>query len=173
MRVAFLVTHKRITAKTNNRQSIDAHVKPATVLLQHTIQSISFFSSSNLTQGNSFFHVGRNCHLGLHIFSRSHCQDVPLCWSQVFFFTTGFPQVKQIDSGNVACDLILFCTFFQVGHVTVKVSKHLPSVPFIQQNGSECFRSFELHYQPDSKGIKWFYYFFNDHKTCHNGNHLV
>ena len=40
------------------------------------------------------------------------------------------------DSGNIACDLILFRAFF----------RWLPSAPFIYQNGLERFSLFELRY---------------------------
>ena len=76
IRVALLVTHKRITAKTSVGRSIDADIKPARFIgvgyLRHTMQNISFFSSSNLTRKILFsMLVGIFEFDFLHIFSLS------------------------------------------------------------------------------------------------------
>jgi len=73
-RVALHVTQKRITAKTSGRQSIDADIKSRLALaatvgyLRHTLQIISFFSSSK------FF--------------------LP-CWLEFFNLTLMKPRLKQ------------------------------------------------------------------------------
>ena len=62
------------------------------------MQNISFFSSLNLTQGNSFFHVGWNFHIQFHIFSLSNLIVRMFLFAGVrFSFTSEFPQVKQIS----------------------------------------------------------------------------
>ena len=76
-----------------NNETMEKFIWHYKVLQNKFPKVTSFFSSSNLTQGNSFFHVGWNFRIRLSsYFSLSHCYDVPLCWSQVFFyyrFSTG------------------------------------------------------------------------------------
>ena len=70
MRMALLVTHKRITAKIGGGRSIDADIKPARFIgycwipAAHNAEHFILLRV-NLTQGNSFFHVGWNFRIRL------------------------------------------------------------------------------------------------------------
>ena len=122
MRVALLMTHKRIMAKTSGRRSIDADIKPARfigycwIIAPHNVEHFflllirfnpgKFFSSmlvgifefnfphiSHFLIVRMFIYVAVRF-LSLLIFHRS-CRLAGI----LYMYT---------DRGNVACDLILF-----------------------------------------------------------------
>ena len=123
MRVAFLMTHKRITAKTSDGRSIDADIKPARfidycrILTAHNAEHFflllvrfnpgKFYFPCWLEISNStFFIFFTFLLLGCSFMLESGFLLLPTFQSRLadilYMYT---------DSGNVACNLILFCAF--------------------------------------------------------------
>ena len=82
------------------------------------MQNISFFSSSNWTQGNSFFHVGWNFRIRLSsyfffAFSLSSLLGSGFLFLPIFHRSSRLADILFTDSEDVAYDLILFRAFFR------------------------------------------------------------
>ena len=115
------MTHKRIIAKTSGGLSIDADIKPARFIgyLQHTMQNISFSASSDLTQRNSFSMLVGIFEFTFFIFFTflllgcSFMLESGFLLLPIFHWSSRLANTLYMytDSGNVACDLILFRAF--------------------------------------------------------------
>ena len=135
MRVALLMTQKRIMAKTSGGQSIDADIKPARligycrILAAHNAEHFflllvrfnpgKFFYPCWLEFSNStFFIFFTFLLLGCSFMLESGFLLLP-----IFHRSSRSADILYMytDSGNVACDLILFRTFF----------RRLPSALFV------------------------------------------
>lgn len=122
------MTHKRITAKTSGRRSIDVDMKTAHYLLYRLLsdtcgtqcRTFLFSPRQILTQGNSFVFftlVGIFKFNFFHIFSLSHCwlflfAGVSFLLLLIFHRLSGLADILYTDSENIAQNLILFRKFF-------------------------------------------------------------